>query len=78
MKNELTKRQRQVYDFIVEFALKHGYLPTIREIGDGVGLSSTSSVAQNMAAIQKKGYISRETGLSGYSVKGLKYTFTEE
>ena len=40
----LSKRQREIFDFVVAYADKHGYPPTVREIGESVGLASPSTV----------------------------------
>jgi repressor LexA len=55
---DLTSVQRQVHRFIEGFAQRHGY----RQIGDGVGLASLSSVSLHMGTLQKKGYLSCEPG----------------
>ncbi len=65
----------EVYDYIIKFSIEHNYLPSIREICEGVELKSTSSVASYMEMLSKKGYISREMCKYGYTVKGLTYTY---
>lgn len=62
MGKALTDRQ-QVYDFIVNYTVKHMYPPTIREISRYSGLRSTSSVYTVLGSIEAKGYITcnRET-----------------
>jgi repressor LexA len=61
MKEELTKRQQQIYDFIKE-KIKTSHLPpTIREIGEAVGLSSTSTVHGHLKKLEEKGYIIRDS-----------------
>ncbi len=69
--SELKKKEKKIILFIKEFALTNGYLPTIREIGEGVNLKSTSSIACYMVSLEKKGYIIRDGWR--YKVKGLKY-----
>jgi repressor LexA len=59
---DLTPVQRQVHRFIEDFAQRHGYPPSYREIGDAVGLASLSSVALHVQTLQKKGYLSHEPG----------------
>ncbi len=56
----LTLRQRKVLEFIKESVEQRGFPPTIREIGDAVGLASTSSVSYQLIALQKKGFLRRD------------------
>lgn len=70
---ELRSKEKEIYRYIKDFAIEHGYLPSIREIGNGVGLKSTSSVVRYMEDMQHKGYVNREWGSTRYSVKGLRY-----
>lgn len=58
----LTARQRAVIEFVDRFNASHGYGPTIREIGDGVGLSSTSSVAHQVKTLCVFGWLAVEEG----------------
>ncbi len=56
----LTKKQEEIYIYIGKFIKKHNYPPTIREICDGVGLRSTSSVANHLKNMKAKGLIEYE------------------
>ena len=56
----LTKRQRQVYDFIAGFVQTHGYSPSFEEIGDGLGLSSLATVHKHVSNLEKKGLLKRD------------------
>jgi repressor LexA len=56
----LTERQRQVLDFIDAEVRERGYPPSVREIGEAVGLSSPSTVHAHLAALQDKGYLRRD------------------
>jgi len=58
----LTDRQRKILQAIEGSVQASGYPPTMREIGDAVGLASTSSVAYQLSALAKKGYLSRGPG----------------
>jgi len=58
--SELTPRQRQVLEFIDAEVRKRGYPPSVREIGEAVGLSSTSTVHAHLAALHDKGYLKRD------------------
>lgn len=64
MKKILTKRQQEILDFIESFIQKRGYPPTLREIGNEFGISSTNGVRVNLAALEKKKYIIRRPWLS--------------
>lgn len=56
----LTRRQRQVYDFIADFVQKHGYSPSFEEIGEGLGLSSLATVHKHISNLEKKGLLKRD------------------
>src|ERR1043165_4181590 len=56
----LTERQRQVLEFIDAEVRERGYPPSVREIGEAVGLSSPSTVHAHLAALQDKGYLRRD------------------
>ncbi len=60
MSKELTKRQRDVLDFIAEMIGKKGFPPTIREIGNRFKISSTNGVRAILSALTQKGYIRRK------------------
>ena len=57
---DLTERQRQILDFIDAEVRRRGYPPSVREIGEAVGLSSSSTVHAHLAALQDKGYLTRD------------------
>lgn len=71
----ITKRQREVYDFIYEFVQKNGYSPSFEEIGNGLGLSSLATVHKHITNLEKKGLIKRDYNRSRsidvLPVKGL-------
>ena len=56
----ITKRQRQVYDFIAEFVERNNYTPSYQEIGEGLGLSSLATVHKHIGNLEKKGLLSRD------------------
>lgn len=56
----LTQRQREVYEFVVRYADEHGYPPTVREIGEAVGLASPSTVHAHLANLERAGYLRRD------------------
>ncbi|MBU3706272.1 MAG: repressor LexA [Mycobacterium sp.] len=57
---QLTERQRTILDVIRASVTSRGYPPSIREIGDAVGLTSTSSVAHQLRTLERKGYLRRD------------------
>src|ERR671923_51394 len=56
----LTKRQREIAEFIKHYAQKYGYPPTVREIGKAVGLTSSSTVHAHLANLEKIGLLRRD------------------
>ncbi len=60
----LTKRQEQVLDFIVMRIRDVGYPPTIREIGEHMGIRSTNGVSDHLRALERKGYLTRDQSKS--------------
>jgi len=69
MKQELTERQQEILDFILQFRDECGYPPTLREIGKRFGISSTFGVKRHLDALVKKGYLNIESNASrGISV----------
>jgi repressor LexA len=56
----ITKRQREVYDFISEFVQRNNYTPSYQEIGDGLGLSSLATVHKHITNLEKKGLLNRD------------------
>lgn len=57
MKQTLTKKQKQMLDYIREFADEYGYAPTFREIMDGLNYSSVATVAQHIDNLVTKGFL---------------------
>jgi repressor LexA len=57
---DLTKRQKEIFDFIGKYAAKTGYPPTVREIGTAVGLHSSSTVHAHLANLEKIGLLRRD------------------
>lgn len=58
--SDLTARQRNILDFIVEAVEARGYPPAVREIGEAVGLSSPSTVHSHLRSLEQKGYLRRD------------------
>ncbi len=57
---QLTKRQREILDFIRAKIHRRGFPPSVREIGEAVGLSSSATVHAHLAALEEKGFIRRD------------------
>lgn len=56
----LTKRQQEIWDFVVGYVDRHGYPPTVREIGEAVGLASPSTVHAHLANLERAGLLRRD------------------
>jgi len=56
----ITKRQRQIYDFISDFVQKNGYSPSYEEIKLGMGLNSLATVHKHITNLEKKGLLTRD------------------
>jgi len=56
----LTDRQRQIFDFLTKYVDGHGYPPTVREIGEAVGLASPSTVHAHLANLERAGLLRRD------------------
>ena len=54
---QITEKQNNVLDFIKKFSAKHGYPPSIREIGKGLGLSSPATVHTHIKKLCNAGYL---------------------
>jgi len=62
--DQLTERQREIYEFLRDKIRNRGYGPTVREIGDQFRISSPNGVMCHLKALEKKGLISREPNMS--------------
>lgn len=58
--SDITARQQRILDFIAETVRERGYPPTVREIGEAVGLTSSSSVHAQLANLEKKGLLHKD------------------
>src|SRR5262245_23110775 len=56
----LTGRQQEIWDFLVDYVDTHGYPPTVREIGEAVGLSLPSTVHAHLANLERAGLLKRD------------------
>jgi repressor LexA len=57
---ELTARQREIWSFVLGYSDRHGYPPTVREIGEAVGLASPSTVHAHLANLERAGLLRRD------------------
>ena len=57
---ELTGRQQEIWAFLVDYVDSHGYPPTVREIGEAVGLASPSTVHAHLANLERAGLLRRD------------------
>ena len=60
LKSDLSKRQKEIFDYIGRYLNKHGYPPTVREIGKAVGLHSSSTVHAHLAKLENLGVLRRD------------------
>ncbi|NLT96228.1 MAG: transcriptional repressor LexA [Clostridia bacterium] len=78
MAQNLSKRQLDILNFIKSELRTKGYPPSVREIGDAVGLSSSSTVHGHLSQLEKKGYIRRDpTKPRAIEVVGMDNSFDE-
>ncbi len=68
----LTPKQQEIYDFICDFTQEHGYPPSVREIGQAVGLKSPSTVHFHLKGLENAGVLTKAAG------KTRAMTLTEE
>lgn len=64
VKAELSNRQSQIFHYIVKFIDEHSYSPSVRDIQEALGVSSTSVVDYNLKALEERGVIRRGKGIS--------------
>jgi repressor LexA len=74
MKGRLTARQNEAYEFIRAYQRRHHKPPTLQEIGEALGISSTNGVFKLLQALEKKGYLRRDPG----AARGLHLLDTED
>ncbi|WP_433272842.1 transcriptional repressor LexA [Actinosynnema sp. CS-041913] len=60
----LPQRQQRILVAIRDWVMRHGYSPSTRQIGDAVGLRSSSSVSKHLASLEEKGFLRRSTAVS--------------
>src|SRR6187551_3478004 len=56
----LTKRQKEIFEYVKTYGREHGYPPTVRDIGKAIGLTSSSTVHAHLANLEKLGLLKRD------------------
>lgn len=74
---ELTKRQREVIEFIVQYTFENLYQPTLREIGAACNIKSTNGVNDHLRALRRKGYLGKESKTRAFDLKDSALCFLE-
>lgn len=67
--------RKKIYDFIVSYMQEHGYSPTVREIGDGVGLKSTNTVWHHLRIMFALGIIATDAECAPRAIRVPGYEF---
>ncbi len=60
MSRGLTRRQREILNYVIEYTRRYGYPPSVRDIGNALRLTSSSTVHSHLSALEKKGYLRRD------------------
>lgn len=70
----LYPRERQLLDFIMQFIQRHGFAPTLKEIGEAVGMASPATVHEHIDKLRQKGFIRKLDGTArGLEIVGERY-----
>ncbi len=64
MSEPLTRRQKEVLDYLKSFIAKHDYAPSYREVADHFGFSSVATVAEHIETLKSKGYLENEENMA--------------
>ena len=75
LKEQGIEIREAIYAFLVEYMTKNGYAPTVRVIGDGVGLKSTSSVYNHLQILEILGKIKMGNGYKPRAIQLIGYEF---
>ncbi|OAH53057.1 hypothetical protein AWH48_11910 [Domibacillus aminovorans] len=73
MPKPITERRRKIFDYICNHIEQKNYSPTVREIGDHVGLASSSTTQSHLNRLKADGYVTWENG-KPRTLRVLKYT----
>ena len=63
-RNDLTDRQREILGFIVRYISRHEYPPTLREMAEELGCTSSRAALSHLGALERKGYIKRKLNVA--------------
>lgn len=74
----ITRRQKEILDFILDFMDENGYSPSLRTIGKAMGLSSPSSVHEQIKKLQEAGFLEREDDSRSFFPSGKALSLTEK
>ena len=74
-KSTLYPRERQVLEFISQFSQRFGYAPTLKEIGEALGMHSVATVHEHIDSLRQKGYVRKLDGV-GRGIEVVKGTYT--
>ncbi|MFA6436942.1 MAG: transcriptional repressor LexA [Candidatus Paceibacterota bacterium] len=74
----ITRRQKEILDFILDFMDENGYSPSLRVIGKAMGLSSPSSVHEQIKKLQEAGFLEREDDSRSFLPSGKALNLTEK
>jgi len=77
-KTILTKRQKEVLDFVIQFMDKNGHNPSLREIGKALDLSSSSSVYEQVKKLEKAGFLERQENSGKFFPTGKALNLTQK
>ena len=72
----LSNKDKDILEYIKRFMMANGYAPSMREIGEGLGLASTASVHSHFDKLAKQGYITMHD--KRYSVRGMRYVEVDD
>lgn len=73
----MTDRDFETYQFIISYIQENGYPPTVREIADGIGVASTSTVCNRLIKLERDGWIKTKLS-SPRAIKVIGYKFVKE
>lgn len=73
----MTERDFETYQFIISYIQENGYPPTVREIADGTGVTSTSTVCNRLMKLENDGWIKLKLS-SSRAIKVIGYKFVKE
>ena len=73
-----TQTRQEILDFIISYISEHGYPPAVKEIGEGIGLRSTSTVQLHLERMYDQGMIETDSKSSARAIRVPGYKFVKE